>query len=93
MASNKIKVYLAKKDPRLNKLHHKLMVIDKQLVIAGSFNYTAPANTLNDENIIIIGDLDEKRKTNIGRQKRIGGYVYSWINKMVRDIGVLIPKS
>jgi phosphatidylserine/phosphatidylglycerophosphate/cardiolipin synthase-like enzyme len=93
LASNKIKVYLARKDPRLNKLHHKLMVIDKQIVIAGSFNYTEPADTLNDENIIIIGDLDEKRKTSINRQKRIGEYVYGWIDKMIKDVGVLIPKS
>lgn len=92
LASNKIKVYLAKKGPRLNKLHHKLMVIDKQIVIAGSFNYTEPANTLNDENIIIIGDLDEKRKASISRQKRIGGYVYSWIDKMIKDVGVSISK-
>ena len=42
----------------VGKLHHKLMVIDKQVVIAGSFNYTGPANRLNDENIIILGDLE-----------------------------------
>jgi len=42
----------------VGKLHHKLMVIDDQIVIAGSFNYTAPANRLNDENIMILGDLD-----------------------------------
>ncbi len=93
LASNKIKVYLAQKDPRLNKLHHKLMVIDKQLVIAGSFNYTDPANTLNDENLIIIGDLDQKNKASINRQKRIGGYVYRWIDRMVRDVGIPISKS
>ncbi|UCB56451.1 MAG: DUF1669 domain-containing protein [Candidatus Omnitrophota bacterium] len=92
LASNKIKVYLAKKSPQLNKLHHKLMVIDKQVVIAGSFNYTDPANTLNDENIIIIGDLDEKRKNSIKRQKQIGQYVYGWIDKMVKDNGKLISK-
>ena len=34
------------------------MVIDSQLIIAGSFNYTAPATTLNDENIIVIGNLE-----------------------------------
>jgi len=44
----------------VGKLHHKLMVIDDQVVIAGSFNYTAPANRLNDENIIILGDLDAR---------------------------------
>ena len=43
----------------VRKVHHKLMVIDERLVIAGSFNYTAPATTLNDENIIVLGDLEE----------------------------------
>ena len=31
------------------------MVIDDSVVIAGSFNYTAPANLFNDENIFVIG--------------------------------------
>jgi phosphatidylserine/phosphatidylglycerophosphate/cardiolipin synthase-like enzyme len=41
----------------LRKLHHKLMVIDEQVVIAGSFNYTAPANEFNDENIFVVGSV------------------------------------
>jgi phosphatidylserine/phosphatidylglycerophosphate/cardiolipin synthase-like enzyme len=41
----------------LRKLHHKLMVIDEQIVIAGSFNYTAPANEYNDENIFVLGSV------------------------------------
>ena len=43
----------------LGKVHHKLMVIDDQLTIFGSFNYTRPANQSNDENILIVGDLEE----------------------------------
>jgi phosphatidylserine/phosphatidylglycerophosphate/cardiolipin synthase-like enzyme len=39
----------------VRKLHHKLMVIDDRTVIAGSFNYTQPANDYNDENIFVIG--------------------------------------
>ena len=31
------------------------MVIDDPIVVAGSFNYTAPANEYNDENIFVIG--------------------------------------
>lgn len=45
--------------PRSNwlkrKLHHKLAVVDEAIVIAGSFNYTAPANDYNDENLFVIG--------------------------------------
>lgn len=43
------------RSPAFGKLHHKLMVIDDCTVIAGSFNYTAPANQFNDENIFVIG--------------------------------------
>lgn len=52
-----IDVFLSdsKKMHGLGKLHHKLMVIDSDIVIAGSMNYTSPANTLNDENIFVIG--------------------------------------
>jgi phosphatidylserine/phosphatidylglycerophosphate/cardiolipin synthase-like enzyme len=39
----------------LRKLHHKLMVVDECIVVAGSFNYTLPANDYNDENIFVLG--------------------------------------
>jgi phosphatidylserine/phosphatidylglycerophosphate/cardiolipin synthase-like enzyme len=50
-------IYLTdkKRMPGLGKLHHKLMVIDNDIVVAGSMNYTAPANELNDENIYVLG--------------------------------------
>ncbi|MGH3363711.1 MAG: phospholipase D-like domain-containing protein, partial [Nocardioidaceae bacterium] len=41
----------------LRKVHHKLMVIDDRIVVAGSFNYTAPANEFNDENIFVLGSV------------------------------------
>ena len=31
------------------------MVIDTRIVVSGSFNYTAPANEYNDENLFVIG--------------------------------------
>ena len=46
-----VQLFQNKRGTGVRKVHHKLMVIDKRLVIAGSFNYTAPATTLNDENI------------------------------------------
>jgi phosphatidylserine/phosphatidylglycerophosphate/cardiolipin synthase-like enzyme len=42
----------------VRKLHHKLMVIDERIVVAGSFNYTEPANDYNDENIFVLGSVD-----------------------------------
>ncbi|QIE54074.1 phospholipase [Pikeienuella piscinae] len=43
---------------RVNKLHHKMMVIDEATLVIGSFNYTGPANLVNDENIIVITSDD-----------------------------------
>ncbi len=37
-------------------LHHKFMVIDKQFVITGSFNWTTGASTKNDENFVVLDD-------------------------------------
>lgn len=53
-----IEVFVSDKDqlPGLRKLHHKLMVIDDDIVIAGSMNYTGPANDYNDENIFVLGN-------------------------------------
>jgi phosphatidylserine/phosphatidylglycerophosphate/cardiolipin synthase-like enzyme len=58
-----IALFFPARTPSFGKLHHKLMVIDETTTIAGSFNYTAPANEYNDENIFVIGSpyLDLKR--------------------------------
>lgn len=40
--------------PNQGKLHHKLLVLDDQVTIGGSFNYTGPANQYNDENLFIV---------------------------------------
>lgn len=37
-------------------LHHKVIIVDQQTVIFGSFNFTASANRSNDENLLIIHD-------------------------------------
>ncbi|RKR92479.1 phosphatidylserine/phosphatidylglycerophosphate/cardiolipin synthase-like enzyme [Micromonospora pisi] len=50
-----IALYAPVRSPAFGKLHHKLMTIDDSTVIAGSFNYTAPANQYNDENIFVLG--------------------------------------
>jgi phosphatidylserine/phosphatidylglycerophosphate/cardiolipin synthase-like enzyme len=51
-----IELYFPKRVSGFGKLHHKLMVIDDAIVVAGSMNYTAPANEYNDENIFVIGN-------------------------------------
>lgn len=73
--------------PRPRKLHHKLMVIDEKLIIAGSFNYTGPANKLNDENIIIIGNLEEVDQDSIQKQKSLARYALDEIDRIIDSFG------
>jgi len=68
-------------------LHHKLMVIDEQLVIAGSFNYTEPATLFNDENIVVLGDLDATGAESIQNQKSLANYALTEINRIITDLG------
>ena len=70
-------------EPRPRKMHHKLMVIDEQLIITGSFNYTHPANFLNDENLIIIGDLDSTDPDSIAKQRELAGFTLAEIDRMI----------
>ncbi|MBN2047299.1 MAG: hypothetical protein JW750_05615 [Anaerolineaceae bacterium] len=37
-------------------MHHKVIIIDRRLVITGSFNFSSNANDVNDENLVIIDD-------------------------------------
>jgi phosphatidylserine/phosphatidylglycerophosphate/cardiolipin synthase-like enzyme len=37
-------------------MHHKVIVIDGAVVVTGSYNFSKNANTVNDENCIIIHD-------------------------------------
>lgn len=39
-------------------MHHKVILIDGQIVIAGSYNFTRSAEERNDENLVIIQDSD-----------------------------------
>ena len=41
-------------DGHPNKMHHKVIIIDDQIVITGSYNLTRSAETKNDENTLII---------------------------------------
>ncbi len=84
LAASGVEFHLARKNgTKLGKLHHKLMVLDEQVVIAGSFNYTEPANLLNDENIIVLGSLHEDNPESIDKQKQLGAYILDEINRMI----------
>lgn len=70
----------------VRKVHHKLMVIDERLVIAGSFNYTEPATTLNDENIVVLGDLEETDAAAETAQRILAAYALAEIGRIVTDL-------
>jgi phosphatidylserine/phosphatidylglycerophosphate/cardiolipin synthase-like enzyme len=46
-------VYL---DGNAGLLHHKVFIIDEQIVITGSYNFSASAERTNDENVVIFFD-------------------------------------
>lgn len=47
----KLDVY---RDGNEGQMHHKVMVIDESVVIFGSYNFTASAETRNDETLLVI---------------------------------------
>lgn len=42
-------------------MHHKVIVIDSEIVIFGSFNFTRSANIRNDENLVVVYDAELAR--------------------------------
>ena len=71
----------------IRKLHHKLMTIDDSLTIVGSFNYTEPANLYNDENIVVLGDLENPTPG----QKAIALAARKEIDRIAADHGSPVP--
>jgi phosphatidylserine/phosphatidylglycerophosphate/cardiolipin synthase-like enzyme len=63
------------------------MVIDERLVIVGSFNYSGRANQLNDENILILGDLDTDDPATIDRQQALARYALTEIDRIIDTFG------
>ena len=70
----------------VRKVHHKLMVIDGRLVIAGSLNYTGPATTLNDENVLVLGDLEETDPDAEAAQQRLAAFALDEIERIIADL-------
>ena len=58
--------------------HNKVMIIDGETVITGSFNFTKAAETKNAENVLIISDKDlAARYTENWRKHEAHSVVYS----------------
>jgi phosphatidylserine/phosphatidylglycerophosphate/cardiolipin synthase-like enzyme len=53
LRSNRLDV---KRDGNGGVMHHKVMIIDQEIVILGSYNFTASAYQSNDETLVIIKD-------------------------------------
>jgi phosphatidylserine/phosphatidylglycerophosphate/cardiolipin synthase-like enzyme len=75
----------------VRKLHHKLMVIDRRIIIAGSFNYTDPANRLNDENLLVVGDLEATDPAEDQAQRLLAGTAAAEIDRIIADFGAPVP--
>ena len=90
LADAGVSLFTNKTGTGVRKIHHKIMTIDDQLTIIGSFNYTAPANLTNDENIIILGDLDETNPSAIRDQKKLARYARSEIDRIINDQSELL---
>ena len=42
-------------------MHHKFMVVDKEVLITGSYNWTVSAEKRNQENILVLSDAPAVR--------------------------------
>jgi phosphatidylserine/phosphatidylglycerophosphate/cardiolipin synthase-like enzyme len=82
-----VQLFQNKPGTGVRKVHHKLMVVDERIVIAGSFNYTGPAATLNDENILVLGDLAETDPDAEKAQRTLAGYALTEIERIITDLG------
>jgi len=67
----------------IRKVHHKLMVIDGEVVVTGSFNYTGPANAVNDENILVIGEQAPLEADGHAAQIRFGAAALGELERMI----------
>jgi phosphatidylserine/phosphatidylglycerophosphate/cardiolipin synthase-like enzyme len=81
-----VELYENSRGNDVRKVHHKLMVIDERLVIAGSFNYTGPATLLNDENIVVLGDLEETDAKSETNQRALAAFALAEIGRIIADL-------
>jgi phosphatidylserine/phosphatidylglycerophosphate/cardiolipin synthase-like enzyme len=90
MNHDNISLFQPTKASGVRKLHHKLMVIDERVVVAGSFNYTQPANDYNDENIFVLGSVFRQTHGITVAADPTGDlarYMKTEIERIIRDLG------
>jgi phosphatidylserine/phosphatidylglycerophosphate/cardiolipin synthase-like enzyme len=85
-----ISLFRPTKASGVRKLHHKLMVIDERTVVAGSFNYTKPANDYNDENIFVLGSVDQVTHgiaVSADASRQLALYMKAEITRIIDELG------
>jgi len=87
LVGGNVNVCVAGNKGGLGKVHHKMMVVDDKVSIFGSFNYTGPANLLNDENIVVMGDVEETGTAAKNAQKKIAVAARKEIDRIISDFG------
>jgi phosphatidylserine/phosphatidylglycerophosphate/cardiolipin synthase-like enzyme len=77
----------------LRKVHHKLMVIDQRVVVAGSFNYTRPANEFNDENLFVVGchASGVEDSVDVAESQRLARYLQTEIERIIANSQKFAP--
>jgi phosphatidylserine/phosphatidylglycerophosphate/cardiolipin synthase-like enzyme len=94
-----IDLFTPRRQKPFRKLHHKLMVVDRHTVVAGSFNYTAPANEYNDENLFVLGSPykslspDEGGPVDSAACQELADYMGGEIDRIVKASDRWKPKD
>ena len=73
-------------------MHNKFAVIDKKILITGSYNWTASASSRNDENLLVIDDKEvilkyQRQFENLWENK----YSYERTNELYNKVGQKLP--
>jgi phosphatidylserine/phosphatidylglycerophosphate/cardiolipin synthase-like enzyme len=58
MSQSRLQNINVRQDGNPRMMHHKVIIVDRQTVIFGSFNFSDNANRRNDENIVIVHDAE-----------------------------------
>ena len=94
-----VELFLPRREAPFRKLHHKLMVIDDSIVVAGSFNYSGPANDYNDENIFVLGSPYEELPqreggpTDLDECAALTGFFRDEIDRIITDLSDPYPDT
>jgi phosphatidylserine/phosphatidylglycerophosphate/cardiolipin synthase-like enzyme len=82
---------------QFRKLHHKLMVIDRAIVVSGSMNYTDKANLVNDENIFVLGspypELKDVGKVDAERCAALADFFRAEIDRIIAHSRPVTPRN